>query len=588
MAKILWMLLTGVLFFACAQKPIRSTAPTEGEEKPIQLNVKMGSMESDSTFNPLSTIFLIEAAEAKHLGELERAINLYKRAISVDSNNDAAHFELSTIYQTEEYFNMAQAVENIEAAYNIDPSNEVYQVVLGRLLVDSGSQEQGIQIFENLHETYPARTDYAFDLAYAYEQADRIQDAISLYNSIENTYGFNPEINYQKHVLYFRIGEHEKGIEEIKEIVDEYPEYVAYANFISEYHMSKGEADEAAKYANMSLSQEPENASAHATLLKTFVLQDDLDAFTAHLNQLVEEEFTVDEKIKIFYQLLEIQEIKPAWQPQMHAAAQQLTITHSGSAKTLALYGDLLYHAGKEEEAIPVYLQSLELRNDVYSVWEQLINYYIYEGEYDNLAPFAEQASAVFPDLPFPAYISGYAYFRLNDYNKSIEVLQKAANTNYENKEFQIDILSLLGDAYHNEKNYEQAYLSYDKVLLIEPDNAQVLNNYSYYLAERKKNLSKAKKMAARALELNPENANTLDTFGWVIFQNGEYDEAEKVLKRAAQKDPTSSVIIEHYGDALFQVGKTEAAVEQWEKALNLDGENNNLRLKIANRQLNK
>jgi predicted negative regulator of RcsB-dependent stress response len=35
-----------------------------------------------------------------------------------------------------------------------------------------------------------------------------------------------------------------------------------------------------------------------------------------------------------------------------------------------------------------------------------------------------------------------------------------------------------------------------------------------------------------------------------------------------------SAEVLEHYGDILFLDGQTDKAVEQWQKALELDGEN--------------
>jgi prepilin-type N-terminal cleavage/methylation domain-containing protein len=63
-----------------------------------------------------------------------------------------------------------------------------------------------------------------------------------------------------------------------------------------------------------------------------------------------------------------------------------------------------------------------------------------------------------------------------------------------------------------------------------------------------------------RTIELPPDNPGFLDTFGWVLFQRGELDEAEKTLQRAlelAGQDPSADAIREH----LKQVREGKGAV---------------------------
>ena len=65
-----------------------------------------------------------------------------------------------------------------------------------------------------------------------------------------------------------------------------------------------------------------------------------------------------------------------------------------------------------------------------------------------------------------------------------------------------------------------------------------------------------------------PDNATYLDTFGWILYQLGDYLEASEVLKQAVSLDVNrSTVILIHYGDALFKLGKTVNAKVYWLRA---------------------
>ena len=95
-----------------------------------------------------------------------------------------------------------------------------------------------------------------------------------------------------------------------------------------------------------------------------------------------------------------------------------------------------------------------------------------------------------------------------------------------------------------------------------------MLNNYAYYLSLRKDKLEKAAEMAKRAVELEPDQYNYQDTYGWVLFQKGDYAEAVKWLEKAVNNGGrVNGEIIEHYGDALYKSGRESEAIEQWKQA---------------------
>src|SRR5207247_4382255 len=95
-------------------------------------------------------------------------------------------------------------------------------------------------------------------------------------------------------------------------------------------------------------------------------------------------------------------------------------------------------------------------------------------------------------------------------------------------------------------------------------------------------NLYEAETMIKRALEMEPNNASYLDSFGWVEFRKGKFDLALSNLLNAAKAvDHDDPVIFEHIGDAYFKLNRISEALESWRKALALDPKNKNLANKI-------
>jgi len=125
-----------------------------------------------------------------------------------------------------------------------------------------------------------------------------------------------------------------------------------------------------------------------------------------------------------------------------------------------------------------------------------------------------------------------------------------------------------LGDAYHAKKEHVKSDESYDKSLEFNQYNPYVLNNYSYYLSQRKEKLALAETMAKEANNQVPDSPSFIDTYAWVLFLKGNFAEAEILLKKAISLSANpNGIILEHFGDVLFKLNKTEEAIISWEKA---------------------
>ena len=118
------------------------------------------------------------------------------------------------------------------------------------------------------------------------------------------------------------------------------------------------------------------------------------------------------------------------------------------------------------------------------------------------------------------------------------------------------------------------------------PNNANVLNNYSFYLALRKTDLEKAEKMSSQLIKNSPDNATYLDTHAWVLYARGKFKDARKVIERAIATGKAAATHFEHYGDILYKIGDIDGAVAQWEKAKGLNANSEILNKKIANRKM--
>src|SRR5690606_16693334 len=105
------------------------------------------------------------------------------------------------------------------------------------------------------------------------------------------------------------------------------------------------------------------------------------------------------------------------------------------------------------------------------------------------------------------------------------------------------------------------------------PDSAMSLNALGYTLADRTKKYREAARLIKKALDKEPESAAIIDSWGWVLYRQGKYDEALVELNRAYEslKDPE---VAAHIVEVLWKLERLDEAKRVLEDAETIFPEN--------------
>ncbi|UCC22828.1 MAG: tetratricopeptide repeat protein [Planctomycetota bacterium] len=119
----------------------------------------------------------------------------------------------------------------------------------------------------------------------------------------------------------------------------------------------------------------------------------------------------------------------------------------------------------------------------------------------------------------------------------------------------------------------DRAIAAHESLLAELPNNASILNNLAYLLAENDERLTDALEYARRAYEARPNDPGFLDTYAYVLYKNGRYAEAAEFLQAALQQYEQHKVsmppdVFEHLGMINEGLGATAEAIEAYEQAL--------------------
>lgn len=91
---------------------------------------------------------------------------------------------------------------------------------------------------------------------------------------------------------------------------------------------------------------------------------------------------------------------------------------------------------------------------------------------------------------------------------------------------------------------------AYEQILLMDPENVTVMNNYAYFLATHKGDLKAAEDMSRYAVRSEPDNPVFIDTYAWILYLRGEHRLAQMYIRQALHgfnEQPVPDEVLQHY-----------------------------------------
>ncbi|UYQ95054.1 tetratricopeptide repeat protein [Chitinophaga horti] len=116
----------------------------------------------------------------------------------------------------------------------------------------------------------------------------------------------------------------------------------------------------------------------------------------------------------------------------------------------------------------------------------------------------------------------------------------------------------------------ETAMKHYRLALDADPENAVVLNNLGYELAEKGEYME-ASVHLEKAIDLAPELAFAYDNRGYAHLMQGELEEGKRLIERSLELDPTNAYAYRNMGLYYMQIQHYGAAIALFNKAIQLD-----------------
>ena len=510
---------------------------------------------------------LFNALKAKSLENYEQALDQFQNCITMDNKQAVPFYESALI--NKRLGNLNLAVEQAKISIEIEGNNRWYQLNYAEVLFANQDFNSASVEYKKLLIKEPGNKELYFLLADTYIYDNDFLKAIGVYNDLEQIKGINKMVSMQKYKLYMQLEKNMFAIKELKNLLKKFPNEVEALEILSELYLLNDEKEKAFDIFKQLAIIAPENGRIHLTLADYYRDKgDDIKSFEELKLAFKSIKLGVDVKVRIlasYFQLLAVNDIMKS---QAYTLAKLLMETHPNEVKPNAVYADILYADNRFAEAKDQYLIVLEKDKTKIQIWSQVLFIQAEQSDFDGMLKTSEEALTYFSTDPLFYYFNGVASKWFKNYYKAINSLNMGVEFVLDNNMLLLEFYSSLADSYHATNEHELSDEYYEKSLKIDSNNVLILNNYSYYLSIRRKNLEKAKKMSHKCNELEKDNGTYQDTYAWILYELADYEQAKVwIQKSLSNGSDSSAVVVEHYGDILYQLGNIKDAIIEWKKA---------------------
>lgn len=400
--------------------------------------------------------------------------------------------------------------------------------------------------------------------------------------------GVNAELSLQKEKIFVRMGKFEKAVEEINKLIASAPDDAKYYGILAELYAANNKDAEAVETYQKALKIDADNPYINLSFSEYYRQKRDYPKGFIYLEKAFNsEELDIDSKVKILLSYYVVSEKSEELKAQSLTLCDMLIKAHPKEAKAYSVAGDFYYRDKKLEKAKEYFGKAVELDKSKYIIWNQLL---IIESElqqFTEMIKHGKEAVELFPNEPTVYLLLGIAYLQEKNPSEALIVLNQGKNLIIDNKPLLGQFYANIGDAYYRTKQMELSDESYEEALKINPNDTYVLNNYAYYLSLRNVNLEKAEEMSKKSNEIDRDNASYNDTYGWILYGMGKYQEAKLWLERAvANGAANNAVILEHLGDVEYKLNNADLALDYWIKAKKAGTGSDTLDRKINEKKL--
>ena len=506
---------------------------------------------------------------------LDLAIAEFQKIVDLQPKSVEDHMVLGQLYTVKHQSDKAES--EFKTAQAIEPQSEEVVLNLARLYAESGDLGHAVKSIESV--PVDARTPkMEFTLGAMYDQMKQPKDAIAAYQRAEELEPGDLQTVDALAQALLSDSQLDEALKQYKLLAEDNPDDAEPLIHIAEIERRQGKFEDALAVIRKARKMDPNSLEAG---FNEGLLLDILGR--------------LDEAIQTYQQMVDVTS---------HANGAYTDEEKNNRSIFLERLGTVSMEENKIDQAVAAYQKMIDLGGSIASRgYQGEVDAYRNAHEFDKALDVAQKAVAADPkdnelklmlagelaDQGHPDdglamakslldgassdeqrgvwFAIGQMDVRLHRWKDAEEAFDKG-DPLATKKEDRTYLFFLRGELAERQKHYDQAEQFFNQALNLDPENAMTLNYLGYMWADKGEKLPEALKMIRKAVDAEPWNGAYLDSLGWVYFKMGEYELAEDNLRQAVNRDQTDPTVHMHLGDLYEKTGRIRLAAAQWELSL--------------------
>ena len=429
-------------------------------------------------------------------------------------------------------------------------ATQMYGYVTSRL----DTVSEAIRVYERVYELMPRQTQILMTLSDAYMIQEDFDSAIGAIERYEKIEGKSSGITLKKVTLLLAKGDTIAAVAEVDKLIEEKPRDSFSRILKGNLYEVIGQPDSVLAAYKEAGELAPENGAVKMAMANYYRERGDSVMLDNMIYEaLISEDFDFEDKISILgdylQKLIDTQGDKSRGDNLFAVLKKQYPLDPDlieMSARYNAAKGNF-----KEAAEEMTYAIDLDGTNDRF--WLMKISYLLADSNYDEIIETYGSSKEYIEPTPVMKNLYAASATQIEDNVKARNIiyellaeinpiLKEGSNEELDSLKNKMDFQTLqtvsnlfcnLGDIDYKAGKPDSGFDAFEKALLFNPENALALNNFAYFLAEEDKDLEKAKEMSFKSLELSGNNPTYLDTYAWILYKLGKYEDALEYITLA-------------------------------------------------------
>src|SRR6476659_1777832 len=419
-----------------------------------------------------------------------------------------------------------EVIKLLQNVFSRDPDNIEGRVAQAEALIGKGDIKQGTGILESVDKTYPNNAGVKYQLALAYVQAKDTNQAMAKLDQAVTIAPKYVEAIVLLAQLRLRAGDARSVIGPLESALKLRPDAVQVRTLLADAYQAVGRSDDSTGLFRDQVQKTPDSPQAYVLLGVVLRRQNKNDearkAFEKTLELDPENALAIDQLADLDLQAKDFAAV--------HRRADAVLQKQPQSAAAYYIHGRSYVMEKNFAAAEDALKKAMEINPNLAVVYNLLVSIYVQTNRLPEALKEVDTVLAKNPRYAPALLTSGIIYTQMGDFAKARD--------------------------------------SYEKALAVDPNFIPALNNLAYIYSEKLSNLDRAAELARKAHELNPAEPSIIDTYGWVLYRQGKYQESAELLAQSAAKAPENGEIQFHLGMANYMMGRSEDARAALEKAV--------------------